>query len=108
MIGAIINSALAFFYLKEKYPASSYNQGTTFTKDMINNLPVPKLMRDDCDRLVSKVDEIIMMKQRYAKADTSKLEREIDRFVYALYGLTADEIRIVERDSVAKSEAVAA
>ncbi len=39
---AILNSSLVFRILKEKYPAFSYNQGTTFTKDMINNLPLPQ------------------------------------------------------------------
>lgn len=39
---SIINSSVAFFYLKERYPASSYNQGTTFTKEMINDLPHAK------------------------------------------------------------------
>ena len=29
-------------------------------------------------------------------ADTSALEREIDRLVYALYGLTEEEIAVVE------------
>ena len=35
-------------------------------------------------------------KQRDAGADVSAWEREIDQRVYALYGLTADEIKIVE------------
>jgi adenine-specific DNA-methyltransferase len=30
------------------------------------------------------------------QADTSPLEQEIDMLVYRLYGLTEDEIRIVE------------
>jgi len=30
------------------------------------------------------------------RADTAALEREIDERVYRLYGLTAEEIRIVE------------
>lgn len=30
------------------------------------------------------------------EADTSALEREIDRLVYELYGLTEDEIKLVE------------
>ena len=33
-ISAVINSKLAFFYLSQKYPSSSYNGGITFTKDM--------------------------------------------------------------------------
>ena len=31
-----------------------------------------------------------------AEADVSALEREIDESVYALYGLTPEEIKIVE------------
>ena len=41
-------------------------------------------------------DRILAAKQRDAEADTSALEREIDQLVYALYGLTPDEIKIVE------------
>ena len=42
------------------------------------------------------VDRILTAKQRDAEADTSALEREIDELVYALYGLTPEEIQIVE------------
>lgn len=33
------------------------------------------------------------------QADTTAFEREIDRLVYDLYGLTVDEIRIVEEST---------
>ncbi|MCX6913583.1 MAG: hypothetical protein WCK27_27560 [Verrucomicrobiota bacterium] len=42
------------------------------------------------------VDRILAAKQRDAKADTSVLEREEDELVYALYGLTPKEIKLVE------------
>jgi hypothetical protein len=42
------------------------------------------------------VEEILVAKQHDPEADTSGLEREIDRLVYALYGLTSEEIQIVE------------
>ena len=45
------------------------------------------------------VDRILAAKQRDAEADTSALEREIDELVYALYGLTPEEIKIVEEAS---------
>jgi len=35
-------------------------------------------------------------KQQDPAADTSALEAEIDRMVYDLYGLTEEEVRIVE------------
>ena len=93
---AIVNSSVAFFYIKEKYPASSYNQRTTFTKEMINDLPIPKIAPADQAELVSIVDRILAAKQRGPGADTSPLEREIDRLVYELYDLTPEEIAIVE------------
>ncbi len=93
---SIVNSSVAFFYIKEKYPASSYNQGTTFTKEMINNLPIPEIGSDDRAKLVSIVERILAMKQRGPGADTTALEREIDRHLYVLYGLTEEEIAVIE------------
>ena len=96
---SIVNSSVAFFYLKEKYPASSYNQGTTFTKEMINDLPIPKIASNDRSKLVSITDRIFAAKERNPEADVG-LEREIiDRLVYELYGLTPEEIDIVEGKS---------
>jgi hypothetical protein len=43
---------------------------------------------------VKNVSNII--KKREPDADTTELEREIDHLVYDLYGLTNDEIAIVE------------
>lgn len=40
--------------------------------------------------------ESLPAKQRDAGAGTTALERELDELVYVLYGLTADEIRLVE------------
>lgn len=96
---ALLNSKLAFFYLKEKYPASSYNLGTTFTKDMINNLPIPALSEKRSGEMILVVDRIIAAKQGHPAADTSAFEREIDQLVYILYGLTPEEIAIVEGTS---------
>jgi hypothetical protein len=42
------------------------------------------------------VERISSAKQRDAGADVSALKREIDELVYALYGLTPEEIKLVE------------
>jgi len=94
---AIVNSTLAFFYLKEKYIASSYNQGTTFTKEMINNLPIPAIQPNERAKLISIVDRTLATKRRNPEADTVDLEGEIDGLVYELYGLSKEEIATVER-----------
>jgi hypothetical protein len=46
------------------------------------------------------VDRILTAKARDAGVDVSALEREIDQQVYALYGLTPGEIKIVEEARV--------
>jgi len=43
------------------------------------------------------VVQILKKKKHNLKADTSALESDIDKMVYELYGLTDDEIKIVER-----------
>jgi len=42
------------------------------------------------------VERILSAKQRDAGADVSAWERELDEWVYALYGLTPEEIKLVE------------
>jgi len=43
--------------------------------------------------------EAVDTKPRDTRVDTSEMEYEIDRHVYALYGLTPEEIKIVEASS---------
>ena len=50
-------------------------------------------------KLGGLVDQILAAKRADAGADTSALEAEIDRHVYALYDLTPEEIKIVEESS---------
>ena len=69
---------------------------------ILQRLPVRKLDfaanadKSKHDRIVALVNQILMAKQRDAEADVSALEREIDELVYALYGLTPEEIKLVE------------
>jgi adenine-specific DNA-methyltransferase len=45
---------------------------------------------------IERVNQILGLKQTNPSTDTSDLEAEIDRMVYKLYDLTAEEIVIVE------------
>jgi type I restriction-modification system DNA methylase subunit len=93
---AVTNSAVAFYYLKYKYPASSYNQGTTFTKEMVNNLPVPQMSSRDRSTLVTLAQRIVSAKTADPTADTTALERESNSLICNLYGLNSAEIKMVE------------
>jgi hypothetical protein len=98
-ICAILNSKLILNYIKERYSSSSYNGGIVFTKEMINDIPLPT---DENKRteIVALVNQILALKKQKPSADTSALEKEIDQLVYALYDLTLAEIAIVEGKSV--------
>ncbi|MBI3940335.1 MAG: hypothetical protein HY315_05835 [Acidobacteria bacterium] len=45
---------------------------------------------------MSVVERILEAKRIDPKADTTVLERQIDERIYHLYGLTPDEIKLVE------------
>ena len=45
---------------------------------------------------MKRVDKILAAKRGNPAADTSAWEREMDERVYRLYGLTPEEIKVVE------------
>jgi hypothetical protein len=46
--------------------------------------------------IIDLVEQVLSIKGLENSADTSTFESQIDRLVYELYGLTEEEIRIVE------------
>ena len=94
---ALVNCKLMFFYIKEKYPSSSYNQGTTFTKEMINSFPMPQIPSGEFDDLVNNINSIIDIKSKDINADITGYETKNNKIFYALYDLTIEEIAIVEQ-----------
>ena len=59
-------------------------------------MPIPNATAEQQEHVASRVDRILAAKKRNPSADTSALEREIDKLVYQLYGLTDEEIAVVE------------
>ena len=59
-------------------------------------LPIPDVSPEQQEPIIELVDQILDAKRTNPDADVSKLENEIDQIVYLLYGLTDDEIAIVE------------
>jgi hypothetical protein len=94
-LAAIVNNPLSLFYLKERYPASSYNQGTTFTKDMLNELPVPVLSSKDNEAIVRAVSKIIAVRTKDPTMSESDAEKSLNAMIYRLYGLADAEIALV-------------
>jgi hypothetical protein len=109
---ALLNSRLMGFIYKLKNPQT----GKVFAEikpSVIKELPVFDIAKSDahqksaCNKIVTLVEKMLALHQQLAAAktpqDTAQLQRQIDatdkqidQMVYALYGLTDEEIALVE------------
>ena len=108
----ILSSSIGGWYLQRKN--SIYDTlYPWFTKEQLANFPIKKLNLSNAadksshDQMVKLVEQMLALHKRLAAAKTppekTSLERQIavtdaqiDRLVHRLYGLTAEEIQIVE------------
>jgi hypothetical protein len=94
-VSAILNSPIAIFYIKAKYGSASYNGGITFTKDMINSIPLPS-SRKKMRSVICAVEKILQCKDQDHNADITKLECSINKHLYQLYEFSPSDIALVE------------
>jgi len=96
---ALLNSRLLNWYY-----ANCFSNNSTLTvnisKTYLEQLPLMDLQEQVQKPFIGLVSKILAAKQRDAEANTTALEREIDQLVYELYGLTEEEIAIVEEKSL--------
>ncbi len=62
----------------------------------LRQLPIPAMSDEDRKELDNLATQILAAKDAVPSADTSAQEAQIDRLVYAIYGLTAEEIALLE------------
>ena len=89
----IFNSGDFYFFQKTAIIAGGRKR---YTKQYVEQNPIPIIEEKQQQPFIDKVDQILSLKKDNPAADTSALEREIDFMVYALYGLSEEEIKIVE------------
>ena len=92
---AVLNSTLLDFYNKKKNITNQQGFPQILMTDL-QGLPIKVVSKSQQQPIITLVDRILEAKKLDPQSDTSVLEAEIDRLVYDLYGLTEDEIRIVE------------
>jgi hypothetical protein len=91
----LLNSRLVNFF----YRAISQEAGRVLAQvkpQRIRILPIAEAKQEVESAVTKLVMQIMQAKANSPDADTSKLEAEIDQIVYRLYGLTDEEIAIVE------------
>ncbi len=89
-----INSKLMNHYFKY---IGVMTAGGAYTLKAATIEALPYKSPTDYRPITRIVNEILVIKSKDKQADTSALEAEIDRLVYQLYGLTDEEIAIIEK-----------
>jgi hypothetical protein len=86
-----MNSSVARDFLR-----SNRRSNIHLYPDDWKRLPIPDVSPEKQKPIVALVDQILTAKKKDPSADISVLEKRIDEMVYALYGLTPEDIAIVE------------
>ena len=92
---AILNSALITWFIQNTALTTGLDL-TQWKRLVVESLPIAKIFTANQSPFIDLVDHILTLKTADQNADVSELESEIDQIVYLLYGLTNDEIAIVE------------
>lgn len=92
-ICALLNSAVLWWYIRQ---LSATKQGGFFELKPMYVTQLPIVFTSHPAAIEQLVEQILAAKASNPRADVSAWEREIDERVYALYGLRAEEIRMIE------------
>jgi type I restriction-modification system DNA methylase subunit len=107
ILGVINSRLISYLYINQVTQATKDDFPQVTIKDILA-LPFPEITRGiNCDQLVKLVNQMIDLHKQLLKVKTphekESLQRQIDatdkhidQLVYELYGLTEDEIKIVE------------
>ncbi|GAA9542677.1 class I SAM-dependent DNA methyltransferase [Helicobacter pylori] len=100
LILGVLNSSFMSWYARENFKDKHMSGGYLgLNKGNLEKLPMFELEKSNqptADKIIALVDKILKSKEKDPKANTQKLEKEIDALVYQLYNLTDEEIKIIE------------
>ncbi|GAA8541749.1 class I SAM-dependent DNA methyltransferase [Helicobacter pylori] len=103
----MLHSKLITFAFKTFYAGGELGEsGYRYKKAFIERLPIPQITPQNqklADKITDGAKQILVLKEKDPKANTQKLEKEIDALVYQLYNLTDEEIKIIEERQEIKS-----
>ncbi len=107
LLTALLNSKLITFYFKNFCGGCILGKsGYQYNKHALEKIPIPKITPQN-QKLAHKITDcakaILEAKEKDPKANTQKLEKEIDALVYQLYNLTDEEIKTIEEGQEIKS-----
>ncbi|MFP6295343.1 Eco57I restriction-modification methylase domain-containing protein [Helicobacter pylori] len=96
----MLHSKLITFAFKTFYAGGGLGEsGYRYKKAFIERLPIPQITEKNQElagKITDGAKQILALKEKDPKANTQRLEKEIDALVYQLYHLTDEEIKIIE------------
>lgn len=90
----LLNSKLGWWLISQY--CTAIQNGFQLIWKYFCQIPIITIPEENKKPIVEKVNRIFTVKKQNSTTDSSFLEKEIDQLVYALYGLTEEEIAIVE------------
>ncbi len=96
----ILNSSCANYFFKQRFSGNNH-----IASNQLAQIPIPDPDKARHDKMVSLVERMLSLhkqspktpqEQEMVKREIESTDREIDQLVYELYGLSEDEIKIVE------------
>ncbi|GAA7730100.1 class I SAM-dependent DNA methyltransferase [Helicobacter pylori] len=94
---ALLNSKCIYFAMRKFYMGGGI-EGELKTNNL-EKIPIPQITEKNqelADKITNYAEQILQTKAKDPKANTQRLEKEIDALVYQLYHLTDEEIKIIE------------
>ena len=92
----LLNSRLISYYFIKNTAKSVRQMFPKLILEDLRRFPIKCISLIDQIPVISLVEQILIAKKINTTCDTSALEKEIDQLVYQLYGLTEEEIKLVE------------
>ena len=96
-IQGILTSTIIEWYLERECRLLG-KKTIQYSKQWMENIPIPSASPTQQQPIIAIVENILASKKEDPQADTREWEEEIDRLVYDLYGLTEEEIKIIENN----------
>jgi hypothetical protein len=83
------------WWLISKYCTAIQN-GFQLIWKYFGQIPIARANKSQSEKIEKTVNQILSLKKENPEADTTALEAETDQLVYELYGLTKEEVKVVE------------
>lgn len=103
---AILNSKLISFYIRESYSTLGIGGGINFSQEMVSNLPISDIFSIN-NKLVEYVDSLLLLitsSNNNNDEYVNILKKKIELIVSHFYGLTYDEVLIVDPQTLITRE----